>query len=368
MLALVSLEDRVPSDHPLRRMKPLVQQVLTELDPVFDAMYAAGGRPSVPPERLLKALLLMALYSIRSDRQFAEQLEYNLLYRWFLDLDLTEHAFDASTFSKNRQRLLDYDVPRRFFDGVVALADGLGLLSTEHYSVDGTLIEAWGSTKSFRPKDEDPATVDANGFADFKGTKRTNDTHASVTDPDARMYKKGRGKEAKLSHMAHVLIENRHGLVVDYEVTEALGTAERTAALTMVDRERERQAKKRKRKASKASKRKNRKGRRMTLAADKGYDTRDFVRGCRERHVTPHVAQNQHARRSSAIDRRTTRHPGYRLSATRRRLSEQPFGWTKAWGGFRRSRFRGRPRTEAAGLVTTAAYNLVRIAKLTAAA
>lgn len=368
MLALVSLESLVPSEHPLRRIKPRVDQALRDLSPVFDAMYADGGRPSVPPERLLKAMLLMALYSVRSERLFSEQLAYNMLFRWFLDMDMVERPFDHSVFSHNRDRLIEHDVARRFFDQVVEQARAEGLLSADHFSVDGTLIEAWGSHKSFQPKDA-PAG-DNNGYSSFKGEKRANDTHESKTDPEARLFRKGQGQPARLSHMAHTLMENRHGLLVDMEVTEASGTAERQAALTMVDRERARREKTN-RKAKKKQKQKQRrktKGRRMTLAADKGYDTRDFVRACRERHVTPQVAQNQHARRRSAVDARTTRHPGYRVAATRRRLIEKSFGWAKVFGGARRSRYRGRARTAQVVFVAGAALNLVRLANLLPAA
>lgn len=362
MLALVSPDSLVPPDHPLRRMRPLVDQVLRDLDPVFNAMYAQDGRPSIPPEWLLKGLLLMALYSVRSERQLCEQLGYNMLFRWFLGMNMTESPFDATTFSKNRERLLEHDVARLFFEAVKVRADERGLLGSEHFSVDGTLIEAWGSQKSFRPKDEEGG--DNNGFADFKGKARTNDTHESKTDPDSKLYRKGSGREAKLSHMAHVLMENRHGLVTDFELTEASGHAERDAALVMVDREKSHRERKNKRKQRKASRRKNKKARRLTLAADKGYDTRDFVRACRERRITPHVAQNQHARRRSSIDGRTTRHPGYRHSSTARLLIEKVFAWLKTVGGFRRSRFRGRARTEASGLMATAAFNILRISKL----
>lgn len=362
MLAMVSLESLVPPDHPLRKMRPLVDEALRNLDPLFDQMYAEGGRPSVPPERLLKAMVLMALYSVRSERQFCEQLGYNMLFRWFLGMDMTDRPFDASTFSKNRERLLEHQVARRFFDAVVDQAAAAGLLGSDHFSVDGTLIEAWGSTKSFRPKDDD--SRDNNGFADFKGTKRSNETHESKTDPESRLYRKGRGREAKLSYMGHALMENRNGLMTGFELTEASGYAERAAALDMVDREKNRRERKKKRKQRKASRRKNKKRRTMTLAADKGYDTRDFVRDCRERHITPHVAQNQHARRRSAIDGRTTRHPGYRLSATARLLIEKIFGWMKTVGGFRRSRFRGRARTRASGLMVAATYNILRMIKL----
>ncbi|MCA9490896.1 MAG: IS5 family transposase [Myxococcales bacterium] len=366
MLALVSIESMVPADHPLRGIRPLVQRVLHELDPVFERMYTDWGRPSVPPERLLKAMLLMSLYSVRSERQFCEQLGYNMLFRWFLDMDLTERPFDASVFSKNRERLLEHDVARHFFDAILELDELRRHMSSDHFSVDGTLIEAWASAKSFRPKGEEES--DNNGFADFKGTQRSNDTHESTTDPESRLFRKGRGREAKLSYMAHVLMENRNGLIQDFELTEANGKAEREAALAMVDRERERRARQRKktrRKQRKASQRTNQKGRRLTLAADKGYDTRDFVRACRERRITPHVAQNQHVGRSSAIDNRTVHHPGYRVSSRARLLIEKIFGWAKTIGGYRRSRFRGRGRTRAAGLMVMSAFNLLRISKLT---
>ena len=361
----MSLESLVPADHPLRRMKPLADKALRELDPVFNEMYATEGRPSVPPEWLLKSMLLMALYSVRSERQFCEQLGYNMLFRWFLGMEMTATPFDASTFSKNRERLLKHDIAGRLLNVVIEQADAQGLMGSEHFSVDGTLIEAWGSQKSFRPKD-DPSS-DNNGFADFKGRKRKNDTHESKTDPESRLFRKGRGREAKLSHMGHVLMENRHGLIKDFELTEANGHAERDAALEMVDREKARRERKQKRKNAKASRRRNKKGRRLTLAADKGYDSRDFVRGCRERRITPHVAQNQNARRRSAIDGRTTHHVGYRLSTVARRLIEKIFGWMKTVGGFRRSRFRGRARTRASGLMVATAYNILRISKLLAA-
>jgi transposase len=369
MLALVSVESRIPPDHPLRAVKALADSALRELDPLFDEMYATVGRDSVPPERLLKGSLLMALYSIRSERQLCEQLGFNMLYAWFLDMNMTDEAFDHSTFSKNRDRLLEHDVARRFFDVVVDKARAAGLLSPEHFSVDGTLIEAWGSAKSFRPKDDDSA--DNNGFGDFRNTTRTNDTHESKTDPDSRLFKKGNGREAKLSYMGHALMENRHGLLADFEVTEASGRAERQAALDMLDRERERRdrrKKKAKRKQTEASRRRNKKARTMTLAADKGYDTRDFVHACRERHVTPHVARNQHRFHPSALDGRTTRHSGYRASSRARLLIEKIFGWMKTIGGFRRSRFRGYQRTRAASLFVASAFNLLRISKLLPAA
>lgn len=344
MLALVSMESLVPSSHPLRAVKRLADEVLRDLDPVFAGMYASGGRPSVAPERLLKASVLMALYSVRSERLFCEQLAYNMLFKWFLDMDMLEEPFDASTFSHNRERLVEHEVARRFFAATVERARRADLLSADHFSVDGTLIEAWGSTKSFRPKEGD--TQDNKGFVDFRGQKRTNETHASKTDPEARLARKGNGREAKLSHMGHALIENRNGLVVDAELTAATGTAERDAALTLLQRERRRRARKQARKGKAESRQKNREGRRFTVAADKAYDTRDFVRQRRALGVTPHVAKNEHARRSSAIDGRTTRHPGYAMSTKARMLIEKTFGWLKTYGSLRRSRFKGRQRTE----------------------
>jgi transposase len=370
MLALVSVESMVPAKHPLRGIKMLADEALRRLDPVFATMYAKTGRPSVPPERLLKSMLLMALHSVRSERQFCEKLRYNMLFRWFLDMDLTGDTFVPTVFSHNRERLLEQGAARRFFDEVVELARERDLLSEDHFSVDGTLIEAWGSKRSFRPKAQ-PEPYDANGFADFKGTKRSNETHESATDPDARLMRKGGGREAKLSHGAHALMENRNGIMVDVETTEANGKTERSAALTMVDRERKRRAR-RKRKAKKkqaaGSKKKQRKKPRMTLAADKAYDTKDFVRGCRDRGVVPHVTQNEYGNRRSAIDGRTTRHAGYAVSQTKRLLIEKLFGWLKTIGGHRRSRFRGRARTHQSLLMAGSALNLLRIANLSAVA
>lgn len=362
MLALVSMESLIPPSHPLRAVKRLADEVLRELDPVFATMYAVGGRPSVPPERLLKASILMALYSVRSERLFCEQLAYNMLFKWFLDMEMLDDPFDATTFCHNRARLLEEDVARRFFAATVERARREELLSGDHFSVDGTLIEAWGSTKSFRAKEGD--TQDNKGFVDFRGQKRTNDTHESKTDPDARMYRKARGREAKLSHMGHVLIENRNGLVVDAELTTASGTAEREAALTMLKRERKRRDNARK--AQRGSRKKNRKGRRLTVAADKAYDTKAFVRECRAIRVTPHVARNEYPGRSSSIDARTTRHAGYRMSTTARMLSEKTFGWLKTYGSLRRTRFRGQQKTQQSFLLGFTALNLLRMAKLMA--
>lgn len=343
MLCLVSPESRVPKDHPLRAVKKLADKALRELSPVFDEMYADSGRPSVPPERLLKGLLLIALYSLRSERQLCEQLEYNLLFRWFLDMDMMEAAFDASTFSRNRERLMEHEVAALFFAAV--RDQGANLMSAEHFSVDGTLIEAWASLKSFRPKGDDGG--DGNGWGDFRGKKRSNDTHESKTDPEAKLARKGDGQAAKLSFCAHALMENRNGLLVDLLITEANGMAERDAALAMLDQREH--------------------GSRATLGADKGYDTRDFVASCRERGITPHVARNAHARRRSAIDGRTTRHIGYELSQRVRKRIEQIWGWAKTTAGFRRTRYRGVRRTQLAGYMVGSAYNLLRIARLAGA-
>ncbi len=345
MLALVSIDSLVPPRHPLRQLKPLVDQILKGLSSDFDSMYAVDGRPSVPPERLLKAMVLMALYGVRSERLFCEQLGYNMLFRWFLDMDMTDKVFVPTVFTKNRDRLMDHDVAAKFLSATVELARERGLLSSEHFSVDGTLIEAWASMKSFRPKDDHDS--DNNGFGDFKGKKRSNETHESKTDPDAKLYRKGRGKEAKLAFMGHALMENRNGLIVDFELTEANGYAERDAAIAMLDRQR---------------RGKGRKPRRITLAADAGYDAREFVRRCRERRVTPHVAQKKH----SAIDGRTTSHPGYAVSTKARRLIEKIFGWMKTAAAHRRTRFRGRRRTAFSTVVVAASFNLLRLSRLPA--
>jgi len=351
MLALMSPESMVPGKHPLRRIKQLADEVLTKQSSTFDAMYSAIGRPSIPPERLLKSIVLMALYSVRSERLLCEQLGYNLLFRWFLDMDMIEPAPDHSTFSRNRERLLEHDVAREFFTKVVELARSENLMSDEHFTVDGTLIEAMASLKSFRRKDErdddkkDPPDDPGNRWVDFHGEKRSNETHESKTDPEAKLMRKGMGKEAKLSYSGHALMENRHGLLVDFRIAEANGRAEREVALQMLDDSLSQDTP-------------------LTLGADKGYDTRDFVAGCRERNVTPHVAQNKHARRRSAVDGRTTRHSGYAISQRIRKRVEEIFGWAKTVAGFRRTRFRGSARTQLAAYFVGAAYNLMRIAKL----
>jgi transposase len=351
MLAFVDLEERVPADHPLRTIKQLADRALAELSPVFDSMYAEVGRRSIPPERLLKASLLIALYSVRSERAFCEDLDYNLLFRWFLDMNLMEPSFDATSFTKNRVRLLEHRVGQELFDEVVADAHERGLLSDEHFTVDGTLIEAAASLKSFKRKDgRPPTTTDddpGNPSVDFHGEKRSNATHQSTTDPEARLFKKGKGKEAKLSFLAHALMDNRNGLLVDFQVSEASGTAERDAVPTLLDQAEERHF------------------RPKTLGGDKNYDTRDCVAAMRARKVTPHVARNT-SRRRSAIDGRTTRHPGYAVSQRIRKRVEEIFGWMKTVGGFRRTRYRGLDRTGLAGYLVGTAYNLVRLARLEA--
>jgi transposase len=349
MLAFVDLEARVPSGHPLRTIKTLADQALSMLSGEFDRMYADVGRPSIPPERLLKSSLLIALYSVRSERAFCEQLNYNLLFRWFLGMNLMEPSFDPTVFTKNRERLLQHRVGQALFDEVVVEADARGLLSDEHFTVDGSLIEAAASFKSFKRRDGDPPkTTDddpSNPSVDFHGEKRSNATHQSTTDGEARLLRKGKGKEAKLVFMAHALMENRNGMLVDFQVTQATGTAERDAAPVLVDAAKERGFHPR------------------TLGGDKGYDTQDCVAALRQRGVTPHVAQNT-TNRSSAIDGRTTRHPGYAVSQRIRKRVEEIFGWMKTVGGFRRTRFRGLDRTSLAGYLVAAAYNLVRMANL----
>ena len=313
--------------------------------PSSSRIYAANGRASIPPEHLLKACLLMALFSVRSERQFCERLEYDLLFKWFLDLNIMDHGFDHSVFAKNRQRLLEADVAREFLLEIVGQAREQRLLSEEHFSVDGTLLEAWASVKSFRPRDEDepPSDGGRNPEVDFRGERRSNDTHRSTTDPEARLAKKGKGKEAKLCFGAHVLMDNREGLVVDVRFTPAGGASERDAALKMLE-------------AVPGVER-------ITVGADRGYDTRGFVRGCRKSRVTPHVAQKQR----SAIDRRTTRHEGYRVSQRARKRVEEVFGWVKTVGGGRKLRYCGVERNRFWMEMTTASYNLVRLSKLTAA-
>ena len=349
MLAFVDLEARVPPDHPLRTIKILADQALAALSGEFDRMYAEVGRPSIPPERLLKASLLIALYSVRSERAFCEELDYNLLFRWFLEMQLMEPSFDPTVFTKNRKRLLEHQVGQQLFDEVVAEAHERDLLSDEHFTVDGTLIEAAASLKSFKPRDGDPPPMTdddpGNPSVDFHGERRANATHQSTTDPEARLFRKGKGKEAKLVFMAHALMENRNGMLADFQVSQATGTAERDVVPGLLDGARERWFHPR------------------TVGGDKNYDTRDCVAAMRKRGVTPHVAQNT-SRRFSAIDGRTTWRPGYARSQRLRKRVEEIFGWMKTVGGFRRTRYRGVDRTGLAGYLVATAYNLVRMAKL----
>jgi len=343
-------EDRVPSDHPLRKIRKFCDQALSRLSRQFDEMYSRMGRPSIPPETLLKSQLLIALYSVRSDRLFCETLDYNILFRWFLDMDLESPSFDASTFSKNRDRLMGHEVSRRFFDAVVRLAREEGLLSDEHFSVDGTLIEAWASLKSFR-KEGEPASSDSdndpsNPTVNFHGEKRSNETHKSTTDPDARLMRKGPGKEAKLSYTSGVLMENRNGLCVDIAVAPASNRAERTDGLDMIRRYRSRTRRKMK-----------------TLAGDKGYCTKHFVKSLRELNVAPHVAQRK-GWTIPGLDGRTTQRSGYRTSMRVRKRVEEIFGWFKLIGGFRKTRFRGLARVQEHGYMVATAYNLLRMGKL----
>jgi transposase len=352
LFSYLSPEARIPATHPLRPLKQIADTLLQSLATTFQTMYSETGRPSIPPERLLKAQLLIALYSVRSDRLFCEQLDYNILFRWFLDLSLEAPVFDHSVFSKNSERLLTHAVAQRFFEAVVGEARRRGLLSDEHFTVDGTLIEAWASLKSFRPRAvaEAPAVPPddpGNPTVNFHGERRTNATHQSTTDPEARLMRKGQGKEARLCVAGHVLMENRHGLCVDLCVTPAMGTAEREAALIMVSRQTGHGI------------------RPQTLGGDKGYHTTDFVQHVRQCGIRPHLAQVT-GRRTAGLDRRTTRHASYRLSQRRRKLVEEIFGWLKTVGGFRKTRHRGLEKVDFAGYLVGAAYNLVRLARLVA--
>lgn len=339
----------VPADHPIRAVKPIVERALQAVSPTLSKMYSKRGRPSIPPEHLLKASLLIALYSIRSERQFCERLQYDLLFKWFLDLNIADPAFHPTTFTKNRESLLEHDVARQFFAAVLEEARRRRLLSEDHFTVDGTLLEAWASMKSVRPKDDDRGPSGGGGKnrdVDYRGEKRRNETHASTTDPEAQLMRKGVGKETRLSYMGHVLMENRNGLVVDVILTQASGKAEREAAVRMLDRLPQRR-------------------RRRTLGADKGYDTRDFVQDARQRNVTPHVAQNESGRRS-AIDGRTTSWGGYKVSQRKRKRVEEIFGWVKTVGGGRKLRYIGVRRNQLWSEFTATAYNLVRMARLLA--
>ena len=362
LFSYVDLEQRVPAKHPLRKIRQLVNDVLASLDGEFAKLYSAFGRESIPPERLLRALLLQAFFSIRSERQLMEQLDYNLMFRWFVGLGIDDAVWVPTVFSKNRDRLLDADVAAKFMSQLLAHKEVRGLLSDEHFSVDGTLIEAWASMKSFQPTptpppqtpatDAEPPTEteikpmqDRNAEVDFHGQKRSNATHVSTTDPEARLYKKGKGKEAKLCFMGHALMENRNALIVDAETTCADGHAEREAALTMIDRHCPGDHK-------------------ITLGADKGYDTADFVAELRAMNVAPHVAAKI---KGSALDGRTTRHAGYKVSQVIRKRIEEAFGWGKTVGPVAKTMLRGLERVGFQFKMTMAAYNLARLPRLLAA-
>ena len=349
LFSYVDIEERIPKKHPLRAIRTLVNQALADLSPAFSAMYSPMGRPSIPPEQLLRALLLQAFYTIRSERQLMERLEFDLLFRWFVGLGIDDTIWDHSVFSKNRDRLLQADIASQFLTAITEQSEIRRLLSDDHFSVDGTLVEAWASLKSFRPKNgkdryDPPASGGSrNEEVDFHGEKRSNQTHASTTDPDAMLYRKGAGMEAKLCFIGHALMENRNGLFVETRLTRVSGHAERLAALDMVERH--------------ASRPKP-----ITLGADKGYDAADFVMELREMNVTPHVAQN--TSRRSAIDRRTTRHPGYDVSQRIRKRIEEGFGWGKTIGGLRRPKYRSRKKIAWHFTFVAAAYNLIRLPKL----
>lgn len=346
MWTTLSPEDAVPAEHPLRPIRVMVNDILGELSPEFSKMYSRRGRPSIAPEKLLRALLLQIFFSVRSEPMLLEQLRYNLLFRWFVGLGMDDQIWDVSTFSKNRSRFLEGRISAKFFEAVVRKARDAGLLSDEHFTVDGTLIEAWAGHKSFQPKDGDGGSNGGgrNADVDFRGKPRSNDTHASTTDPDARLYRKSKAAPAVLGYLGHTLMENRNGLIVAAHVTHASGTAERDAALHMVRRRRLRG---------------------VTLGADKGYDAAAFVAALRKRGITPHIAQNNSVRRS-AIDARTTRHDGYEISQRKRKRIEEGFGWAKTVGFLRKVHVRGIGLVNAAFNMTFAAYNLIRIRNLCA--
>jgi transposase len=346
VFSFISPEQRVPADHPLRTIRMLIDHVLHELSPEFDRLYSRIGRPSIPPEKLLRTLLLQVLYTIRSERLLMEQLDYNLLFRWFVGLNMDDPIWDATTFTKNRQRLLDGDIAQAFFAQVLALARARNLVSDEHFTVDATLLEAWAGLKSYRPKQPpptDPPDDPGNPTVNFHGERRSNATHESTTDPDARLTRKGTGKEAKLCYLGHVLMENRHGLAVRAQATPATGTAEPETGLALVEQLPRRP--------------------RQTLGADKAFDTADFVGTLRALEITPHIAQHTRRRRS-AIDGRTTCHPGYAVSQRKRKRIEEIFGWLKTVGLLRKLRHRGTARVDWMFVFATAAYNLVRLRTL----
>jgi len=347
VFSYLSPEERVRKDHPLRTVRAMTDEILREMSPVFDGMYARLGRPSIPPEKLLRAQLLQMLYSVRSERLLMEEIDYSMLFRWFVGLNLDEEVWDATTFTKNRDRLLEADVAKEFLQRVVEQARSAGLTSDEHFTVDGTLLEAWASLKSFQPKDsrkKTPPDDPGNPTVDFHGERRSNETHESKTDPDARLARKGAGKEARLSYSGNLLVENRSGLIVNAELLEANGRAERDAALLMLEQVPG--------------------TRRVTAGADKGYDTAEFVAECRYLRVTPHVARNTGRRGGSALDGRTVRHPGYAVSQRRRKRIEECFGWLKDIALLRKLKHRGLFRVGWIFTFAAAAYNLVRMRKL----
>lgn len=349
LFTFAKLEDLIPADHPLRPVRELVNQALRGLSGLFNTIYADSGRASIAPEKLMRALLLQVFYSVRSERLLMEQIRYNMLFRWFVGLSIDDPVWDHSTFSKNRDRLLEHEIVEQFFTEVMTIADKSGLLSKEHFSVDGTLIQAWASHKSFVPKDGSDDGKPRHGGgrnaqADWKGKKRSNDTHASTTDPDARLYRKSDNTPAVLCYQGHVLMENRSGLVVGALASHANGTAERGCALRLLDCIPG--------------------GHRKTLGADKAYDTRDFVADCRTRRVTPHVARNEGRVGGSALDGRTVRHAGYAISQTRRARIEEHFGWGKTVGRIKQTVFRGLERVDQQFKLTMAASNLRRMARI----
>jgi transposase len=353
LFSYVRLEERVPSDHPLRAIRRLADEALAGLNDRFEALYSGMGRPSIPPEMLLRATLLQAFFSVRSERQLMEQIDYNLLFRWFVGLPMDAGVWHPTVFTHNRDRLMAADVAREFLAALMGLKAVKRLLSSDHFSVDGTLIDAWASMKSFRPKDGsgEPPGPGRNGERSFHKEKRSNETHSSTTDPDAKLYRKANGRESRLCFMGHVLMENRNGLAVDATLTQATGTAERDAALAMLDR----------RKAK----------RRITLGADKAYDVTGFIGDLRARNVTPHIAVNGAVSklgktRRTAMDGRTLRHAGYGISQRIRKRIEEVFGWIKKPGGLAKAKVRGRPKVEAVFTLTVIAYNLIRIPKLLA--
>jgi len=348
MFSYVDAEARVPKDHPLRTIRTVVNAALADLSPEFERLYSRLGRPSIPPERLLRALLLQAFYSVRSERQLMEQLDYNLLFRWFVGLGIDDPVWDVTVYTKNRDRLLAGEVAAKFMAAVLGQPEVKARLSDEHFSVDGTLIQAWASMKSFRPKDQGsgPPMPGRNSERDFHGERRRNDTHHSTTDPQAKLFRRGLGKEAKLSFMGHLLMENRSGLIVGTRLSEAGGTAERRVALDLVQAVPGRH--------------------RITVGADKGYDAATFIDGLRQLRATPHIARCVTSHRASNLDGRTTRHVGYELSQRARKRIEEAFGWIKTIAGQRQTRLRGTERVGWSFNLAAAAYNLVRLPKLMA--